>query len=651
MAQKSNLIELSSKNKEQDTDTDKVRCQKCLDYGHWTYECKGERKYLSKESRTAILQRKLRQAERFGLADTKTPEGEKLEQLVADPNKLQILAEATALELEALTAKEKNKDKPIGPENIFAKPSKLEILKQQLKKASRGKYKNADSNDKYIEATANLEALVHANQGETNEKELNDKNIEENKENPARVCNQEVVEEEGGLSIPTLVHNTKDSVNKSSSSFDDTETTISSYSSSSEAESIGTEKRTKHKNTNVKRRKIFKKIKSYFTVPSTKVGLVLGKGQQTINYISDTSETHCTLCKKTPSGAKETKIIIRGTRDAVKRAKAMIMEVLYVPYEGQFTDYLTIPAKKCGIIIGKGGEVIKDIKEKTGARCDVDLNNWNGGRDKYVIIRGLAESVDMAKDMILQILEEDRTATIEDYIIATTKRIGLIIGKGGETIKAVTQATGVYCEIDKPASPEARERKMYIRGKRDAIDKAKQMFMEAMYAPKEGEYTDYISVPSDKCGLIIGKKGETIKEINELSGAICEVDSNVPIDAIDKHVIVQGSIKAIDKAKSLIKEKLNLLYPHEKLFSTPQTFSESKPTIPKARLLPPLDTSIYSKHFVSEREIKQTKLNSHTSALATITPTMDYSQEWATYYRSMGMLKEAQEISGSQYYY
>lgn len=37
-----------------------VRCQKCLEYGHWTYECKGKRKIVLRESRTAQLNKRLK---------------------------------------------------------------------------------------------------------------------------------------------------------------------------------------------------------------------------------------------------------------------------------------------------------------------------------------------------------------------------------------------------------------------------------------------------------------------------------------------------------------------------------------------------------------------------------------------------------------
>uniref|UniRef100_A0A182M8B6 Zinc knuckle domain-containing protein n=1 Tax=Anopheles culicifacies TaxID=139723 RepID=A0A182M8B6_9DIPT len=36
-----------------------IRCQKCLEYGHWSYECQGKRKYLHRSSRTQVLKKNL----------------------------------------------------------------------------------------------------------------------------------------------------------------------------------------------------------------------------------------------------------------------------------------------------------------------------------------------------------------------------------------------------------------------------------------------------------------------------------------------------------------------------------------------------------------------------------------------------------------
>uniref|UniRef100_A0A0K8TQ43 Putative zinc knuckle n=1 Tax=Tabanus bromius TaxID=304241 RepID=A0A0K8TQ43_TABBR len=36
-----------------------VRCQKCLEFGHWSYECKGKRKFVHRTSRSKQLNKNL----------------------------------------------------------------------------------------------------------------------------------------------------------------------------------------------------------------------------------------------------------------------------------------------------------------------------------------------------------------------------------------------------------------------------------------------------------------------------------------------------------------------------------------------------------------------------------------------------------------
>ena len=42
-----------------------AKCQKCLEVGHWTFECKGKRKFLHRSSRTAQLNKRLKAIEKF----------------------------------------------------------------------------------------------------------------------------------------------------------------------------------------------------------------------------------------------------------------------------------------------------------------------------------------------------------------------------------------------------------------------------------------------------------------------------------------------------------------------------------------------------------------------------------------------------------
>ncbi|XP_074621314.1 uncharacterized protein LOC141879874 isoform X1 [Acropora palmata] len=47
-------------NKKRQEQAGNQKCQKCLQMGHWTYECKNKRKYLQRDSRTAVMKKKLK---------------------------------------------------------------------------------------------------------------------------------------------------------------------------------------------------------------------------------------------------------------------------------------------------------------------------------------------------------------------------------------------------------------------------------------------------------------------------------------------------------------------------------------------------------------------------------------------------------------
>jgi len=94
-------------------------------------------------------------------------------------------------------------------------------------------------------------------------------------------------------------------------------------------------------------------------------------------------------------------------------------------------------------------------------------------------------------------------------------------------------------------------------------------------------YQDFVRIPSNKCGLVIGKGGETIIGINRVSpirskvkiplkftlprgsnfqttGAHCEIDKQAPPDALDKNFSIRGTREAVESAKQMILEKAGL---------------------------------------------------------------------------------------------
>ena len=63
-------------------------------------------------------------------------------------------------------------------------------------------------------------------------------------------------------------------------------------------------------------------------VPSNKIGLILGKGHNNIKKIIEQSGAHCEIDKNAPTGCRDKNFVIRGSPDAVERAKNMILDKL-----------------------------------------------------------------------------------------------------------------------------------------------------------------------------------------------------------------------------------------------------------------------------------------------------------------------------------
>ena len=55
---------------------------------------------------------------------------------------------------------------------------------------------------------------------------------------------------------------------------------------------------------------------------------------------------------------------------------------------------------------------------------------------------------------------------------------------------------------------------------------------------------------------MIGKDGETIKNINSSTGAYCKVDKSAPFDAKEKNFVIRGTPEAINRAKAMIMKKI-----------------------------------------------------------------------------------------------
>ena len=138
---------------------------------------------------------------------------------------------------------------------------------------------------------------------------------------------------------------------------------------------------------------------------------------------------------------------------------------------------MMIPGHKVGLVIGKGGETIKQLQEQTGATLIIIQDSNQQAEHKPLRIIGTPESVERAKAEVFKILNQQ-----VEYVMVASNKAGLVIGKGGETIKSIIQASGAHVEIDRIAPPEAVEKNFIIRGSTEAVERAKKMVLEKIGA-------------------------------------------------------------------------------------------------------------------------------------------------------------------------
>lgn len=228
---------------------------------------------------------------------------------------------------------------------------------------------------------------------------------------------------------------------------------------------------------------------------------------------------------------------------------------------GQVTEEIDCPSGKVGKLIGRGGITIKDLVQKTGAKIQVD--HKISGELKPVQISGSRDAVDKALKMIHEVLESDTPSSVPGdvfkYVDCPQGIVGRVIGRGGETIRALQQASGAHIVVDQNF-PDGVPRKVNVSGVPDAVDRAVRMVTELINGePGSAQaviqkygvgITRTVECPKTMVGRVIGKGGETIKNLQKSTGASIQIDQQTN----PCKVTISGPPMAVDSAVRMIND-------------------------------------------------------------------------------------------------
>ncbi|XP_069088328.1 far upstream element-binding protein 1 isoform X2 [Pleurodeles waltl] len=253
-------------------------------------------------------------------------------------------------------------------------------------------------------------------------------------------------------------------------------------------------------------------------IPSSKAGLVIGKGGETIKQLQERAGVKMVMIQEGPQNTGADKPLrITGDPYKVQQAKDMVMELIrdQQGFREARSEYgsriggnegidVPIPRFAVGIVIGRSGEMIKKIQNDAGVRIQFKPDDGTTP-ERIAQITGPQDRCQHAAEIISDLLRSVQQGNsgsgpggrgrgrgqgnwnmgppggLQEFnFIVPTIKTGLIIGKGGETIKSISQQSGARIELQRNPPPNADPNmKLFtIRGSPQQIDYARQMIEE-----------------------------------------------------------------------------------------------------------------------------------------------------------------------------
>ncbi|XP_030633683.1 RNA-binding protein Nova-2 [Chanos chanos] len=169
--------------------------------------------------------------------------------------------------------------------------------------------------------------------------------------------------------------------------------------------------------------------------------------------------------------------------------------------EGEYFLKVLIPSYAAGSIIGKGGQTIVQLQKETGATIKLSKSKdfYPGTTERVCLIQGTVEALNSVHNFIAEKVREmpqsaqktepvsilqPQTTVNPDRVkqaklIVPNSTAGLIIGKGGATVKAVMEQSGAWVQLSqKPEGINLQERVVTISGEPEQNRKAVEIIVQ-----------------------------------------------------------------------------------------------------------------------------------------------------------------------------
>jgi len=254
-----------------------------------------------------------------------------------------------------------------------------------------------------------------------------------------------------------------------------------------------------------------------------------------------------------PNRDEESSVVtIRGTREEVNTAKRLINDAIAATIP---STSFTIPfdANPMGVdgvrnfFLKNKAAQLKSLEKQTGTKIEINKESHK------VIIYGDMQPVLQASTLITALLKENSDSG--EVVVDDPKKIGLVIGKGGEVIRRLQEETGanISCE---------RESNLFkVVGTPAQVASARARILRLLDGEemptilKPGEVKEVLQLPRYAVGAVIGSKGAVVNQLQQASGASINVQSGGAVGGVVPCTII-GLKANVGKAVASINEKI-----------------------------------------------------------------------------------------------
>jgi RNA-binding protein Nova len=287
-----------------------------------------------------------------------------------------------------------------------------------------------------------------------------------------------------------------------------------------------------------------------FLLSGASAGSIIGKGGATITEFETQSGARIQLSrpKETFPGTGDRILLLTGTVNSILTALHLLLSKLAAeepspaPAGGALVK-VVVPNAACGAVLGKEGATIRSFTEDSGAAIKVSAKDTQppGVTDRVVTISGTLEQALRATALVVTRVTEEPgypTALPRPYTYSPAGAGGL---GGASPYVAAAAAMGMF-------APRAGAQLGMLPGV--AAHGA---------AGGGGSTTVTVAVPDEHVGAIIGRNGQTISEMQMVSGVSIKVSSRDDVVAHTNHrkVTLTGAPDAVQIAQFLISQKVS----------------------------------------------------------------------------------------------